>query len=241
MRELIDEKGLRIDGRRVDELRPLRIEVGVLKNADGSSYIEMGKNKIVVAVYGPKEVHPRHQALPDRSVLRCRYHMAPFSVDVRKPPQPSRREIEISKVIREALEPALILEEYPRTAIDVYLEVLQADGGSRCAGITASAVALADAGISMRDMVVACAAGKVSGQVVLDLNDVEDKEGEADMPVAIMPNLDQVTLLQLDGKLTSEEFERAFEMAVNACRIIYEFQRKALISKYFGKAEAGEE
>ncbi|MCP8313362.1 MAG: exosome complex exonuclease Rrp41 [archaeon] len=241
MRELIDEKGLRIDGRRADELRPLRIEVGVLKNADGSSYIEMGKNKIVVAVYGPKEVHPKHQALPDRSVLRCRYHMAPFSTDVRKPPQPSRREIEISKMIREALEPALMLEEYPRTAIDVYLEVLQADGGSRCAGITASAVALADAGITMRDMVVACAAGKVSGQVVLDLNDMEDKEGEADMPVAIMPNLNQVTLLQLDGMLTPDEFEKAFEMNINACRRIYEVQRKALMDKYFGKGEAGEE
>ncbi|MCP8320901.1 MAG: exosome complex exonuclease Rrp41 [archaeon] len=241
MRELIDEKGLRIDGRRADELRPLRIEVGVLKNADGSSYIEMGKNKIVVAVYGPKEVHPKHQALPDRSVLRCRYHMAPFSTDVRKPPQPSRREIEISKVIREALEPALMLEEYPRTAIDIYLEVLQADGGSRCAGITASAVALADAGITMRDMVVACAAGKVSGQVVLDLNDMEDKEGEADMPVAIMPNLNQVTLLQLDGILTPDEFEKAFEMNINACRRIYEVQRKALMDKYFGKGEAGEE
>jgi len=241
LRELIDEKGLRIDGRRVDELRPLRIEVGVLKNADGSCYIEMGKNKIVVAVYGPKEVHPKHQALPDRSVLRCRYHMAPFSTDVRKPPQPSRREIEISKVIREALEPALMLEEYPRTAIDIYLEVLQADGGSRCAGITASAVALADAGISMRDMVVACAVGKVSGQVVLDLNDTEDKEGEADMPVAIMPNLNQLTLLQLDGMLTPEEFENAFEMATNACRRIYEVQRKALMDKYFGKGEAGEE
>ncbi|MCP8308402.1 MAG: exosome complex exonuclease Rrp41 [archaeon] len=241
MRELIDEKGLRIDGRRADELRPLRIEVGVLKNADGSSYIEMGKNKIVVAVYGPKEVHPKHHALPDRSVLRCRYHMAPFSTDVRKPPQPSRREIEISKVIREALEPALMLEEYPRTAIDIYLEVLQADGGSRCAGITASAVALADAGISMRDMVVACATGKVSGQVVLDLNDIEDKEGEADIPIAIMPNLNQVTLLQLDGILKPEEFEKAFEMAINACRRIYDAQRKALMDKYFGKGEAGEE
>lgn len=241
MRELIDDKGLRIDGRRVDELRPLKIEVGVLKNADGSCYIEMGKNKIVVAVYGPKEVHPKHQALPDRSVLRCRYHMAPFSTDVRKPPQPSRREIEISKVIREALEPALILEEYPRTAIYVYLEVLQADGGSRCAGITASAVALADAGISMRDMVVACAAGKVSGTVVLDLDDKEDKEGEADMPVAIMPNLNQLTLLQLDGKLAPEEFEKAFEMAFNACRLIYDVQRRALMDKYFGKGEVGEE
>lgn len=241
MKELIDKTGLRIDGRRADDLRPLKIEVGVLKNADGSCYIEMGKNKIVVAVYGPKEVHPKHQALPDRSVLRCRYHMAPFSTDVRKPPQPSRREIEISKVIRESLEPALMLEEYPRTAIYVYLEVLQADGGSRCAGITASAVALADAGISMRDMVVACAAGKVSGQIVLDLNDIEDKEGDADMPVAIMPNLNQVTLLQLDGILTPEEFEKASEMTFNACMLIYDVQRKALMDKYFGKGEVGEE
>ncbi|MCP8319164.1 MAG: exosome complex exonuclease Rrp41 [Candidatus Methylarchaceae archaeon HK01B] len=241
MVELIDEKGLRMDGRRVDETRPIKIEVGVLKNADGSSYIEFGKNKIIVAVYGPKEVHPKHLALPDRSILRCRYHMAPFSTDTRKHPQPSRREIEISKVISEALEPALILEEYPRTVINVYLEVLQADGGSRCAGITASAVALADAGISMRDMVVACAVGKISGKVVLDLDDTEDKEGEADMPVAIMPNLNQTTLLQLDGILTPEEFEKAFEMAINACRHIYEVQRKALIDKYFGEDEVGEE
>jgi len=238
---LIDEKGHRIDGRKLDELRPLKIEVGILKNADGSSYIEFGKNKIVVAVYGPKSVHPKHLSLPDRSFLRCRYHMAPFSTDTRKHPQPSRREIEISKVIREALEPALILEEYPRTGIDVYLEVLQADGGSRCAGIIASAVALADAGISMRDMVVACAVGKISGQVVLDLDDREDKEGEADMPIAIMPNLNQTTLLQLDGILTPEEFEKGFKMAINACRHIYEVQREALINKYFGEDESGEE
>ncbi|MCX8191550.1 MAG: exosome complex exonuclease Rrp41, partial [Nitrososphaerales archaeon] len=172
--KLIDENGLRVDGRRVNELRPIKIEVGVLKNADGSASIELGKNKIVAAVYGPKEVHPKHMARPDRSILRCRYHMSPFSTETRKSPAPSRREIEISKVIREALEPALILEDYPRTAIDVYIEVLQADGGSRVAGITAAATALADAGINMRDLVTGCAAGKVDGQIVLDLNDIED-------------------------------------------------------------------
>src|SRR3990172_4775582 len=129
MSKLINEEGLRIDGRRFDELRrPLKIEVGVLKNADGSAYIELGKNKIMVAVYGPKEVHPRHLTLPDRALLRAKYHMSPFSTDTRKNPAPSRREIEISKVIREALEPALILGDYPRTSIDVFLEVLQSDG-----------------------------------------------------------------------------------------------------------------
>ena len=233
-RSLINEKGIRLDGRRIDELRPVRIEVGVLRNADGSAYIEFGKNKIMVAIYGPKEVHPKHSALADRSLLRCRYHMSPFSTDERKNPAPSRREIEISKVIREALEPALMLEDYPRTAIDVFVEVLQSDGGSRVAGISAAAVALADAGINMRDLVSGCAAGKVGGQIVLDVDDTEDKEGQADLPIAIMPNSNQVTLMQLDGRLSDEEFTKAFDFAVQGCRKVYQLQREALIGKYFG-------
>lgn len=237
MRKLIDENGLRVDGRRADELRPIKIEVGVLKNADGSASIELGKNKIIAAVYGPKEVHPKHMARPDRSLLRCRYHMSPFSTETRKSPAPSRREVEISKVIREALEPALILEDYPRTAIDIYIEVLQADGGSRVASITAASTALADAGINMRDLVTGCAVGKVNGHIVLDLNDIEDKEGEVDMPIAIMLNLNQITLFQLEGILTQEEFKKAFEMALEGCKKIYQIQREALIKKYFGSSE----
>ncbi|MCS4537401.1 MAG: exosome complex exonuclease Rrp41 [Thaumarchaeota archaeon] len=234
---LLDDRGLRHDGRRVDELRPVKIEVGVLKNANGSAYIEFGKNKIIAAVYGPKEVHPKHMALPDRAVLRCRYHMSPFSTDTRKNPAPSRREIEISKVIREALEPAVLLYDYPRTAIDVFLEVLQSDGGSRCASIAASSVALADAGINMKDLVCACAAGKIADQVVLDLDDVEDKEGSGDMPLAMMPNFEQVTLFQLDGILSSQQFKQAFSFALDGCKRVYQLQKEALMKKYFGQGE----
>jgi exosome complex component RRP41 len=234
---LISEQGIRADGRKVDELRPVKIEVGILKNADGSAFIQFGKNKIMAAVYGPKEVHPKHSALPDRSVLRCRYHISPISTEERKNPAPSRREIEISKVTREALEPSLILEDYPRTAIDVFVEVLQSDGGSRCAGISAASVALADAGINMRDLVSACAAGKVAGQIVLDVDDTEDKEGQADLPIAIMSTSNHVTLLQLDGQLNEEEFNKAFSWALNGCKKVYQLQREALIGKYFGKNE----
>ena len=234
IRNLIDEKGKRTDGRTADELRGIKITVGRIKNADGSALIEFGNNKIVVAVYGPREVHPKHMALPDRCVLRCRYHMSPFSTDTRKNPAPSRREIEISKVMRESLEPALILEDYPRSAIDVFVEVLQADGGSRCAGITAASVALADAGINMRDIVAACAAGKVDDKIVIDINDTEDKEGGADMPVAYMPHLEQVTLLQLDGILTQDQFNECLDKAIGGCKMVYEIQRQSLMEKYFG-------
>jgi exosome complex component RRP41 len=239
--KLIDKKGYRLDGRKADEVRPTKIEVGVLSNADGSAYIEQGKNKILAAVFGPREMHPKHLALPDRMVLRCRYHMAPFSVQERKSPAPSRREVELSKVIRESLEPSVFVEFYPRTGIDVFVEVLQADGGTRCASITAASLAIADAGIPMRDLVVACAAGKIDDTVVLDLMDTEDKVGVADVPVAFMPNLNAVTLLQMDGILAPEEFEKAVNLAIEGCRKLYALQKEALKTKYMNVKEEVEE
>jgi exosome complex component RRP41 len=235
--KLVDKKGIRLDGRTVDELRPAKMEVGVLPNADGSAYLEQGRNKILVGVYGPKEAHPRHIAKQDRAVIQCRYHMAPFSVDERKSPAPSRRDVELSKVIRQSLEPAIFLEYYPRTSIQVFIEILQADGGTRCAGITAAALALADAGIPMKDLVVACAAGKAGGKIALDLMDTEDKIGEADVPVAYMPNLDAITLLQMDGNMSTDEFENAVNMAVEGCKKLYEIQKEALKAKYVVEEE----
>ena len=208
------------------------MEVGILDKADGSAYIEQGKNKILAAVYGPREAHPKHIALADRAVVRCRYHMAPFSVDERKSPAPSRRELELSKVIRESLEPAIMSEYFPRATIDIFIEVLQADAGTRCAGITAASLALADAGIPMRELVAACAAGKIEGKVILDLSDIEDKKGEADLPVALLPKSNVISLIQMDGSLSDEEFKQALDLSTDACRKIYEMQREALKLKY---------
>jgi len=230
---LLDENGIRCDGRKIDEPREIMIKAGVLKNANGSAYIEFGGNKILVGVFGPRDVHPKHLSDTDTGILRCRYHMSPFSVTERKNPAPSRREIEISKVIKEALQPAVMLEQFPRTAVDVYIEVLQADGGSRCAALDAASVALADAGIPMRDMVSAIAAGKVADTIVLDVNNEEDQAGQADMPVGYMPNLDKVTLIQLDGILTSEEYNKCVDTAIQGCKLVYEIQKKALTDKFF--------
>lgn len=232
--KLIREDGRRFDGRRFDELRPLRMEVGVLDKSDGSAYIEMGKTKIFAAVFGPREVHPKHLALPERAVLNCRYHMTSFSVEDRKPLGMTRREIELSKVIREALESVVFLEEFPRTSIDIYVEVIQADGGTRTAGLTAASLALADAGIPMADLVAAVAVGRVEGQLVLDPSDIEDKYGEADMPMAMAPRLNSIVLLQLNGRIPREEFPKALELAKKGIMEIYQAQREALKRRYSG-------
>jgi len=222
----------RYDGRKPDELRPLKIESGVLPHADGSAYIEMGRNKILVGVFGPREMHPKRFSKPNMATLRCRYHMAPFSVNPRRSPAPSRRDREISMVMRYALEPAVFLERYPRSVIDVYAEILEADGGTRTACINAASVALVDAGIPVRDLVASCAAGKIDGKLVLDLGDYEDKEGDADVPLAYMPKTEHVTLLQMDGVLSQDEFNGCIDLAIEGCKQIYEVQREALKKKY---------
>ncbi|MCS7111784.1 MAG: exosome complex exonuclease Rrp41 [Sulfolobales archaeon] len=230
---LISEDGRRIDGRLPEELRPIKIDIGVLKNADGSAIVEYGNTRVLAAVYGPREVVPRHEELADRAIIRCRYRMLSFSTSSeRKSPAPSRREIELSKVIREALEPAILSNQYPRTAIDMFIEVINADGGTRTAGITAAAVALADAGIPMLDLVAAVAIGKLDGMLVVDLNGIEDMNGEADMPIAIMPSLGKVTMLQLNGVLTPEDFKKALSLAINSISKIYELQKEALRKRY---------
>ena len=229
---LVDKKGIRIDGRTADEHRVFKIEAGVLNNADGSAYVEIGKNKVLAAVYGPRECHPRHLQNPSKAIIQCKYNMEAFSVSDRKRPGPDRRSIEISKITAEALESVVLTELYPRASIDVYIEILQANAGTRCAGLTAASVALADAGIPMRDLIPACAAGKADGKVLLDLNKEEDNFGEADVPLAIIPSTDEIVLLQMDGNMTRKEFDKAIKMAMGACHELYDVQKDALKRRY---------
>ena len=226
------ENGKRLDGRKPDELRKITIKAGVLHRAEGSCYLEWGGNKVMVAVYGPREAIPRHTQNPLRAIVTARYNMAAFSVDDRKRPGPDRRSREISKVISEALENVILVEKFPRATIDVNIEVLDAEAGTRCAGLTAAAVALVDAGIPMKDIPVACAAGKIDDQVVVDLGKEEDNYGSADLPIAISPRTGDVLLLQMDGHLTQEEFDKAYDLAHKGCLKISELQKNAILEKY---------
>ncbi|HDH44562.1 MAG TPA: exosome complex exonuclease Rrp41, partial [Thermococcus sp.] len=82
------------------------------------------------------------------------------------------------------------------------------------------------------DLPVACSAGKVDGQVVLDLCKEEDNYGEADLPIAIAPRTNEIILMQMDGHMSYEEFEKALDLAIKGCHEIAKLQRKALLKKY---------
>ena len=185
-----------------------------------------------MGVYGPRELFSKKHSKPDAAVLRCKYNMAPFSVTERKRPGPDRRSTEISKLISEAITPCIFLEKYPRASIDVSIEVLEAEGGTRCLGIIGASLALADAEIPMKDLISACAVGKVDDHIVLDLSEKEDKEGQADMPVAILPRTREITFLQMDGHLTGPEFDEALQLAFDGCEFIYQLQQQSLYNKH---------
>ncbi len=156
----------------------------------------------------------------------------PFSLDYSITPVTSRRGIEISKVTREALEPALILEGFPRAGIELYVEIVQADAGTRCCGINAASLALADAGIPMKDLVTGVAAGQVDGTPVLDLTKPGEDVTDCDVPIAYMPREKKLTLLQTDGDISVEQYKKVLNLAVKGAEDLYQMQKDALKAKY---------
>eukprot|EP00879_Flechtneria_rotunda_P003558 GHRR01003792.1.p1 GENE.GHRR01003792.1~~GHRR01003792.1.p1 ORF type:complete len:250 (+),score=66.73 GHRR01003792.1:129-878(+) len=228
--EFITSEGLRRDGRRAKELRRIKCQLGVLQDADGSAMFEMGNTQVLASVFGPREVENRSEMQQDKAIVKCEYAMAAFSTgERRRRGKTDRRSTELSKVIRNTLEQTICLELLPRSQIDVCVQVLQADGGTRCACINAANLALADAGIPMHDMVASCAVGFLQSTPVLDLNYMEDAGGGPDISVATHPNMDRLVLLQMDGKLPPEMFEECVALAVDGCKAVASVMRGELI------------
>lgn len=237
--EYVNKSGKRLDGRKKDELRPIKIEAGVIPRADGSCYLEWGQNKVIVGVYGPKEVLPKHTANPYRAIIRYNYRMATFSVSDRKNPRPARREIEISKVSGEALENVVLLEKFPNTAIDVEVQILDSNAGTRIAALAAAAVALADAGIPMKGMVSGATVGRAGNNILLDLTkDEEDAQDAVDIPLAINPATNDIVFLQLDGLISKKEWESALKLGIEGCQKVHELQKAALVNRFQATKEA---
>ncbi|MBN2330507.1 MAG: exosome complex exonuclease Rrp41 [Candidatus Aenigmarchaeota archaeon] len=222
----------RSDGRKPEELRPLEITAGVLENATGSARVRMGRTIAVAGVFGPREMFPRRLQDFNRATVQCRYSMAPFSTDERARPGPSRRSKEISLVVRKALEPLIFLDEFPKAAIDIYIDIIQADAGTRTAAINAASVALADAGVPMRGLVSAVAAGKIDGKYVVDLAGKEEDASDCDLPVAYIPSQGKISLLQMDGNLAKEDVKALIKIATTACEDIEKKQRDALRKRW---------
>lgn len=239
---------LRVDGRRCDQLRPIRFQNNIAPHATGSTLIEWGQTRVICGVT-VEEVVPRW--MKEQAVvggwITAEYSMLPYSTLQRKQRDITKGKIdgrsqEIQRLIGRSLRAAIDLEKLGPRTIWVDCDVLQADGGTRTAAITGAFVALALAvkklikdgkltGTPLLHPVAAVSAGIVNGQAMLDLCYTEDVAAAVDMNV-VMNSAGQFIELQGNGEeATFSEAELAALLAVGKAGIrqLLELQQAAVI------------
>ncbi|XP_070575131.1 exosome complex component RRP41-like [Ptychodera flava] len=221
--ELLSDQGFRADGRRPHELRKIRCRLGVFQQADGSAYVEQGNTKVLATVYGPHETTgSRARILHDKVLINCQYSMATFSTGERKRrPKGDRRSQEMSVNLRRTFEAAILTQLYPRSQIDIYVQILQSDGGNYCACVNAATLAVIDAGIPMRDYVCACSSSLIEDTPVVDISYLEESAGGPEMVVAILPRSEQIVLFQQNSRLHADNLEKVLDIGIQGCKDIF--------------------
>jgi len=155
--------GLREDGRRAGEMRQIGVKMGLGGACDGSAYFEMGQTRVLCEVVGPHEGRRGAGAeAHERAQIVVEYCLAPFAGLERKRRRAGDRQgVELALAVQQSLASSVLVASYPNTQINVFLTVLQDDGGRLPACINAATLALVDAGVAMSDLLVACSAGMV--------------------------------------------------------------------------------
>ncbi|KAG0173681.1 hypothetical protein DFQ28_009183 [Apophysomyces sp. BC1034] len=197
---VLNDNSKRLDGRSVEDVRPIFLKTGLVTQANGSAYIEVGNTKVVCAVYGPRQL--KKSGFSKNGTLNCEFKFSTFSCAKRRGHLRDPQEKEYSQILCQALAPSVRLELLPKSAIDIYVNVLENDGTSSClaAAIVASSVALADAGIEMLDQVTACSAIFANQQILMDGTETEEQQKDGCVVVSYMPSLNEVTHILQSGQ-----------------------------------------
>lgn len=234
---------MRHDGRAADEQRPIKIRRRYTKSAPGSVLIHCGKTSVLCTASVDEQVPP-WMAGQGRGWVTAEYSMLPGSTNPRKRRERGKidgRSNEIQRLIGRSLRAVTDLDALGERAITVDCDVLDADGGTRTASITAAFVALVDAmrsipefrrakKLPLRAAVAAVSTGIVDGRALLDLDYVEDSAAEVDMNV-VMTSRNQYVEVQGTGEestFTDGELEKMLKLARSGIRRLNEIQQKAL-------------
>jgi len=235
----------RTDGRGPGDLRPLKVEMGYLEWAEGSALLEVGKTRVLVAASFEAKV-PRFLQGSGSGWVTAEYAMLPRSTAVRTPREvqagrPSGRTQEIQRLVGRSLRSVTALERMGECTFTIDCDVLQADGGTRTASVTAGYLALAQAigrlqakdvvpsGI-LRDSAAAVSAGIVGDELLLDLCYEEDARAEVDFNVVMTGSGD---LVEVQGTAEGKPFSRLqldqlVELAAAGIAQLGEFQQEVL-------------
>ncbi len=215
MHETVLGKGTRVDGRKMDEVRPLEMEVGILPRTHGSALFSRGDTQVLsIATLGSAALAQTLEGMYAENKKRFMHHynmsINPFSVgEVKRIAAPNRRDVGHGALVERAIEAVIpSLEDFPY-AIRVVSEVMAANASTSQAALCASTLALLNAGVPIKNPVAGIAMGLLSEgdkfQVITDMRAIEDFYGEMDFKVAGTKN--GVTAIQMDTKLEGLSFE----------------------------------
>ncbi|KAF8072120.1 exoribonuclease, exosome component 4 [Lyophyllum atratum] len=229
--EILNEGGFRSDGRRQFELRDMTIDLSQQGQADGSAIITHGLTQVLVSVFGPREAKMRSQTIHDRANINVEVNVAAFSTgERRKRTRGDKRILELAATIKSTFEPVVQTNLYPRSQIDVFVQVLQQDGGLLQACINGTTLALVNAGIPLLDFVCAVTGGVHSTSPLLDLTLLEEND-IPNVTVAMMPKTGKVTLVTMETRLHVDRFEEIFRLAGDAGKVIHREMKSAVRSR----------
>ncbi|VDN02269.1 unnamed protein product, partial [Thelazia callipaeda] len=229
---IISELGYRQDGRLPHEIRNINFKMNVYSQADGSSYFEQGNTKVLCAVYGPHEPKQRSRIMEDRCIINCQYSMATFSTTERKErPRGDRRSREFARLMEKAFESAILTEYYPRSQIDIFFELLQADGSHLAACVNAGTLALADAGVPMRGLVAAASCACSSdGVPCVDVCSREETSLIPRITIATISGQKEIVLTELQNRLHKNHLSSLLEAAKKATTYVHSCLEAAVTS-----------
>ncbi|KAL1521645.1 hypothetical protein AB1Y20_021302 [Prymnesium parvum] len=224
--EVLSPEGFRVDGRRANEARRLRLRLGASPGADGSAYVELGNTKVLATVSGPHE--SIRKGAHDAAALHVELTTLPFASGVyRAHGRSDRASQELCAAVRKSFEAVVQLHLYARTQIDVAVCVMQTDGGVRSAVVNAVTLALVDAGVAMEDFLCACSVGAVGGVLLLDPNAQEDQAG-SELSIAYLPRSERISAVQLESKLPASSLDEVMNVAIEGCKQMFDIMRGAV-------------
>ncbi|KAF8539985.1 ribosomal protein S5 domain 2-type protein [Trichophaea hybrida] len=219
--EILSPEGLRVDGRRWNEIRRFHAQLSTQSAAaDGSSYVEQGNTKIICTVTGPAEASMRSKQLHDKATVTVEVTFAAFSGTERKRRGKNDKRVqEMRTMLQRTFASAILTHLHPRSEITISLHILTQDGGVLATCVNAITLALIDAGVPMTDYVVGMTAGVTmggGGEPLLDVNGIED----SDLPtltVATLGATENISLLQLENKVHMTLVESMLAAAIDGC------------------------
>ncbi|GJP31623.1 hypothetical protein CLOM_g14480 [Closterium sp. NIES-68] len=216
--------GRRADGRSLEESRPAFLRTKTVTQAAGSAYAEFGGTKVIVAVFGPRESRKAEQSVGGKGRLKCDVRIAPFATPNRNSNAQGLEERYASEV-EGALLPAVQLHLFPKATLDVSVLLLQSGGADVAVMMTAAAMALADAGVHLHDLVTAAVVSVCRGDLLLDPSAEEERVEEGRVVVALMPSLSEVVLCSVTGNMSVKRVKDAVDLAIAGCMRLDEVVR----------------